>query len=74
MGASGRNAARVVLDDIGTGQAPSAQRSSDGAHRNGRTLIHRVMQTDTGRRVGYALARHRAFRPVARLAARRRHG
>jgi phytoene dehydrogenase-like protein len=74
MGAPGHNAARVVLDDIGTGDGPLAQRSINGARRNGRTLIHRVMETDTGRRVGYALARHRAFRPVARLAARRRRG
>jgi phytoene dehydrogenase-like protein len=67
MGAPGHNAARAALDDTGAAGAPLATPS-------GRTLIHRVMETGTGRRVGYALARHRAFRPVARLAGRRRGG
>jgi hypothetical protein len=30
------------------------------------------METEAGRRAGYALARQKMFRPVAKLAARRR--
>jgi phytoene dehydrogenase-like protein len=71
MGASGHNAAHTALADTGAGTAPAA-RPSNGTGRHGRTLIHRVMETDAGRKAGYALARQKAFRPVARLAARRR--
>jgi phytoene dehydrogenase-like protein len=68
MGASGHNAAKVVLADAGASGASGV----NGHHRpRGRTVIHRVMETEAGRRAGYALARHRAFRPVAKLAARR---
>jgi phytoene dehydrogenase-like protein len=71
MGASGHNAARVVLDDVGGGAAHDVP-AGPVARPRGRTIIHRVMETDTGRRAGYALARQKVFRPVARLAARRR--
>jgi phytoene dehydrogenase-like protein len=67
MGASGHNAAQVVLGDRGVGERPR-QATGDG-HRKG--LVDRVMATERGKRAGYALARQRAFRPLARLAARR---
>lgn len=70
MGACGHNAANVALAAIG-GQPPA------GANRHrprGRTVIHRLMETEVGRRAGYTLARQKAFRPMARLGARRRSG
>jgi hypothetical protein len=68
MGASGHNAAKTVLADTG-GAAPAP---ANGHHPKGRTLIHRVMATDAGRKAGYALARQKIFRPVAKYAARRK--
>jgi phytoene dehydrogenase-like protein len=68
MGASGHNAAKAVLIDLGAGPP----RSAPTARPRGRTVIHRVMETEAGRRAGYALARQKMFRPVAKLAARRR--
>jgi phytoene dehydrogenase-like protein len=68
MGASGHNAAKTVLADADGPVAPRA----NGRHPRGRSVIDRVMQTDAGRRAGYALARQKFFRPVAKLAARRR--
>jgi phytoene dehydrogenase-like protein len=66
MGAPGHNAAKAALGDLGG--APAA------AHRNGtgKGVIERIMETEPGRQAGYALARRRAFRPLARFAARRR--
>jgi hypothetical protein len=69
MGASGHNAAHAALADAGdpaAGSRPALQRPGR------RGVIHRVMETEAGRKAGYALARQRVFRPVARLAARRR--
>lgn len=71
MGASGHNAARVALADAALPSAPVPPRTRSD---DGRTLIHRVMETEAGRRVGYALARNKAFRPVVRRLARRRSG
>ena len=68
MGASGHNAAKTVLADTG-GAAPAP---ANGHHPKGRTKIHRVMATDAGRKAGYALARQKIFRPVAKYAARRK--
>ncbi len=70
MGASGHNAAKAALADTGSG-AP-AMPSSLARRPRGRTLIQRVMDTEIGRTAGYEVARRKAFRPVARLAARRR--
>jgi len=70
MGASGHNAAKTVLADDGQ-QSPTR---ANGHRPRGRTVIHRIMETEAGRRAGYALARQKMFRPVARLAARRRSG
>jgi phytoene dehydrogenase-like protein len=67
MGAPGHNAAKVILEDAAPGSAPAARRSSPGS----KGLIDRIMETDTGRRAGYELARRRAFRPLAKLATRR---
>jgi phytoene dehydrogenase-like protein len=70
MGASGHNAAHAALADMhGTGPArPSAARPA------GRTVIDRVMETEVGRKAGYALARQPALRPIARRATRRKEG
>ena len=70
MGAAGYNAARAMLADTGVA-APSPAR---GPRHRSAGLIDRVMETESGRRVGYRLARNRAFRPLARLAARRGKG
>jgi phytoene dehydrogenase-like protein len=70
MGAAGHNAAKAMLADAG-GAAPAIAR---GPRRRSAGLIDRVMETESGRRVGYRLARNRAFRPLARLAARRGKG
>jgi phytoene dehydrogenase-like protein len=68
MGAPGHNAAKTVLGEWG-GPTDDSARVSRAAHRG---LIHRIMETERGRRVGYEVARRKAFRPLARLAARRR--
>jgi phytoene dehydrogenase-like protein len=66
IGASGHNAARVIL---GTGAAaPSPSRRRPGG------LFGRAMSTRAGRRAGYALARQPALRPLAKLAARTGRG
>jgi phytoene dehydrogenase-like protein len=68
MGAPGHNAAMAVL-----GQSQAAENGAsrvNGPARKG--LVNRVMATESGKRVGYGLARRKAFRPFARLAARRR--
>ncbi len=67
MGASGHNAAKVVLEDAGG--APAAAASAGGGGSKG--FVDRVMETDVGRKAGYKLARQRAFRPFAKLATRR---
>jgi phytoene dehydrogenase-like protein len=67
MGASGHNAAQVVLADRGAG--PAAVARAPGPARSG-GLVGRLMQSESGRRAGYQLARQKAFRPLAKLAAR----
>ena len=67
MGASGHNAAQVVLADR-TGTAVPA--AATGARSPSSGLIDKLMQTGPGRRAGYPLARQKAFRPLAKLAAR----
>jgi hypothetical protein len=66
MGAAGHNAAQAVLADASV--ASPAQRA--GRRRGSPAIIDRIMDTEPGRRVGYRLARNRAFRPLAKLAAR----
>jgi phytoene dehydrogenase-like protein len=70
MGASGHNAAQVVLADLEGGGVRAAPRSRPGRRTGG--LIPRVMETKLGGRIGYKLARHPALRPLARAAARNR--
>jgi phytoene dehydrogenase-like protein len=67
MGAPGHNAAVAVLDDL-AGDHQTARRVDGGIRKS---VVDRVMETDLGARVGYELARSRAFRPFARRAARR---
>jgi phytoene dehydrogenase-like protein len=68
MGASGHNAAMVMLADANgtprTVRQPAVRSTSKG-------LIDRIMETQTGRKAGYKVARQRAFRPLAKLATRR---
>jgi phytoene dehydrogenase-like protein len=68
MGAPGHNAAKVVLADLSGETAPTngAPRS-----RSSKGLIDKLMETETGRKVGYKVARQPAFRPLAKLATRR---
>lgn len=66
MGASGHNAAKVMLADAG--EPPPVTRTGG---RSSKGLVDRVMETDVGRKAGYKLGRQRAFRPFAKLATRR---
>jgi phytoene dehydrogenase-like protein len=70
MGASGHNAAQVVLADMGGAEHTVAARPRSGARSGG--LIERAMATKHGARIGYQVARSPALRPLARLAARNR--
>jgi hypothetical protein len=68
-GAPGHNAAQVVLADVGAATASAASRRSNGGNKG---LIDRLMETEAGRRAGYALARQPALRPIAKRASRRK--
>lgn len=70
MGASGHNAAKVMLSDAGMGDFATGERSTGGGPRKG--LIDRIMETEPGRKAGYKLARNRALRPIATRAKRQR--
>jgi phytoene dehydrogenase-like protein len=68
MGASGHNAAQVVLADAaGAGAGVRTARRSGGS----RGVVDRIMDTEPGRKAGYRLARHKVFRPFVRRASRR---
>ena len=69
MGAPGHNAAKVALADSGLAPSVNGRERKNGHDRG---LVHRIIATGPGRRAGYALARRRAFRPLAKLAARTR--
>lgn len=69
MGASGHNAAGVVIADLGDGSHRRTRRHRTG---NGRGVIDRAMASERGRRLGYSLARRKALRPVVKLMARGR--
>ncbi len=68
MGAPGHNAAKAIL---GEGR-PARPGASSGRRRRG-GIVDRAMETKWGSKLGYEIARRPAFRPLARLAARRRH-
>ncbi len=67
-GAPGHNAADVVLADLG-GRTPASSRPAEARQKG---LVDRLMETGTGRRAGYALARQPALRPITKRAARRK--
>lgn len=67
MGASGHNAAQAILADRRGVAAPVAATAGPSPSSG---LIDRLMQTGPGRKAGYQLARQKAFRPLAKLAAR----
>lgn len=68
MGASGHNAAKVVIADLNGTPAPKAVRSNGSAPRPG--VIDRVMETKAGKKLGYTVASSPAFRKVVKFAAR----
>jgi phytoene dehydrogenase-like protein len=68
MGANGHNAAQVVIADLDGVPAPEALRSNGSAARAG--VIDRVMDTKTGKKLGYTVATTPAFRKVVKFAAR----
>lgn len=71
-GAPGHNAANVVLADTMSSQSRSAVVPSTSRKGSKRTLIHRIMKTGIGRRLGYRVARTKALRPAVKIAGRRR--
>ena len=69
-GAPGHNAADAVLADLGGEHHVRRPRAVADARQKG--LVDRLMETETGRRAGYALARQPALRPITKRAARRK--
>jgi phytoene dehydrogenase-like protein len=67
MGLPGRNAASVILADLRGEVAPHGDASPSR-----RGLIDRALETAMGRRLGHALARNPALRPLTERAARAR--
>jgi phytoene dehydrogenase-like protein len=68
-GAPGHNAARVVLADVGAEGMPASSGPPEARQKG---LVDRLMETEKGRRAGYALARQPALRPITKRAARRK--
>jgi phytoene dehydrogenase-like protein len=68
-GAPGHNAAGVVLADLGADGMPASSTRSETRQKG---LVDRLMETEKGRRAGYALARQPALRPITKRAARRK--
>jgi len=68
-GAPGHNAAGAVLADLGGELTPASSPRPDARQKG---LVDRLMETETGRRAGYALARQPALRPITKRAARRK--
>ncbi|WP_319453749.1 MULTISPECIES: NAD(P)/FAD-dependent oxidoreductase [unclassified Mycobacterium] len=68
MGASGHNAAQVVVADLNGTPAPTADRVVARPPRAG--VIDRVMETKAGKKLGYTVASTPAFRKVVKFAAR----
>ncbi|MET0451389.1 MAG: NAD(P)/FAD-dependent oxidoreductase [Mycobacterium sp.] len=64
MGASGHNAAKVVIDDL-DGRVTNRVPPINGASH--RTLPDRVMSTKLGKEVGYRVARQPALRQVVKV-------
>jgi hypothetical protein len=68
-GAPGHKAAHAVLADQGGEDGATKRPPTTGAQKG---LVEKMMETEPGRRAGYALARNPALRPIARRAARRK--
>lgn len=64
-GAPGHNAAKTVIADL-DGKAPAKRKPKSAAY--GKSIIDRVMETETGASLGYQFARSRAFRSISQLA------
>ncbi len=71
MGASGHNAAKTMLADAGIGDFGTRERVTGGGPRKG--FVDRIMETESGRKAGYKLARNRALRPIANRAKRQKN-
>ena len=52
-------------------QAFTAQTARQGS-AGSKGVIDRIMETDTGRKAGYKLARYKAFRPLVKRASKRK--
>lgn len=71
MGANGHNAAQVVIADLNGTAAPTAQRVGP-APKSGviDRAVETVMETKTGKKLGYTIATSPALRKVVKFAAR----
>jgi hypothetical protein len=71
MGANGHNAAQVVIADLNGTAAPMAQRVGP-APKSGviERAMETVMETKTGKKLGYTVATSPALRRVVKFAAR----
>lgn len=72
MGASGHNAAQVVIADLNGTPAPTADRVAAHPTRGGviDRVVESVMETKAGRKIGYTVASTPAFRKAVKFAAR----
>ncbi|WP_101952653.1 NAD(P)/FAD-dependent oxidoreductase [Mycobacterium sp. 3519A] len=72
MGASGHNAAKVVIADLNGTAAPTPLRSVTGSPRSGviDRVLDTVMDTKAGKKLGYTVATKPAFRKIVKFAAR----
>ena len=69
IGASGHNAAQVVIGDL-DGKRPVKDKPATLVR--GTSILDKVMKTDAGSNISYLFARSRAFRAISRLALRSR--
>lgn len=72
MGASGHNAAHVVINDITGVTADEPQGSGNRRAGTRKDTVTRLMGTDWGARLGYEVAKRPAFRGITRRLARQR--
>lgn len=71
MGANGHNAAQVVIADLNGTPAPTAQRVGPAPKASVLDrAVETVMETKTGKRLGYTVATTPALRKVVKFAAR----
>ena len=59
----------TALADAGGGATATTARQGSAGSKG---VIDRIMETDTGRKAGYKLARYKAFRPLVKRASKRK--